>query len=99
MKGGPALSVAQFKDYKPTTTLGVSLTVSAPTGSYQPRQILNLGSNRFSFKPEIALSYPFGPKQRSEYDAYANAYFYRDDTSYHGTQILRNGPYPDSKHT
>jgi hypothetical protein len=40
LKGGPALSMAQFKNYKPTTTLGVSLTVSAPTGSYQPRQIL-----------------------------------------------------------
>jgi hypothetical protein len=92
LKGGPALTVEQFKDYKPTPTLGVSLTASAPTGSYQPGQLLNLGANRFSLKPEIALSYPFGPEKRWEYDTYANAYFYTDNTSFHGTQILRQRP-------
>jgi len=30
LKGGPALTVAQFENYKPTTTLGLSLTVTAP---------------------------------------------------------------------
>src|SRR5262249_46191719 len=44
LRGGPALSVAQFEDYKPTTSLGVSLTTTAPTGSYDPDSILNLGS-------------------------------------------------------
>jgi len=30
--GGPALSVADFEKYEPTTTVGVSLTVSGPSG-------------------------------------------------------------------
>ena len=94
LKGGPALSVAQFKDYKPTTTLGVSLTITAPTGLYHANKILNLGSDRWSFKPEIALSHPFGPEQKWEFDAYANAYFYTDNTSYHGREILRQEPLP-----
>ena len=94
LKGGPALSVAQFEHYEPTTTLGVSFTTTAPTGSYNPNKILNLGSDRWSFKPEIALSHPFGPEQRWEFDAYANAYFYTDNTSYHGKQILRQQPLP-----
>jgi len=92
LKGGQALSVKQFEQYKPTTTLGVSLTITAPTGSYHPDKILNLGSNRWSFKPEIALSHPFGPEQRWEFDAYANAYFYTDNISYHGRQILGQQP-------
>jgi len=92
LKGAPALSVKQFEAYKPATTLGVSLTVTAPTGSYQSDKILNLGSNRWSFKPEIALSHPFGGEQQWEFDAYANAYFYTDNIAYHGRQILGQQP-------
>lgn len=94
LKGGPALSVAQFANYKPTTTLGVSLTITAPTGLYNANNLLNLGSHRWSFKPEIALSHPFGPEQEWEFDAYANADFYTDNTAYLGTNILRQQGLP-----
>jgi hypothetical protein len=92
LKGGPALSAAQFDDFRPTTVLGVSLTVTAPTGLYNADRILNLGSDRWSFKPEIALSHPFGPEQKWQLDAYANAYFYTDNSSYRGREILRQEP-------
>jgi len=94
LRGGPALSVAQFADYKPTTTMGMSLTITAPTGQYNPNKILNLGSDRWSFKPEIAVSHPFGPQQKWEVEAYANSYFFTDNTSYHGREILRQHALP-----
>ncbi len=94
LKGGPALTVAQFENYKPTTTLGLSLTVTAPTGLYRPNKILNLGADRWAFRPEIALSCPFGQEQRWQLDVYGNADFYTDSTSYHGHQILRQQPLP-----
>jgi hypothetical protein len=94
LKGGPALSVAQFQNYKPITTVGVSLTITAPTGQYNSNKVLNLGSNRWSFKPEFAVSHPFGPEQKWEFDAYANAYFHTDNTSYQGAKILRQQPLP-----
>ena len=94
LKGGPALSVAQFKYHKPTTTLGASLTITAPTGLYYPNQILNLGSDRWSFKPEIAWSHPFGQEQKWQFEVYANSYFYTDNTSYHGREILGQRPLP-----
>ena len=94
LKGGPALSMAQFDSYKPTTTLGVSLIITAPTGLYNPNKVLNLGSDRWSFKPEIALSHPFGPERKWDFDGYANAYFYTGNTSYHGKQVLRQEPLP-----
>jgi hypothetical protein len=94
LKGGPALSAAQFANFKPVTTIGASLTFTAPTGQYNSTKILNLGSDRWSFKPEIALSEPFGPEQKWEFDAYANAYFYTDNTSYHGTEALRQQALP-----
>jgi len=94
LKGGPSLNLEQFDHFKPTTTLGVSLTMTAPTGSYSPNKILNLGSDRWSFKPEIALSQPFGSEQKWQLDIYGNAYFYTDNTSYRGRQILRQEPLP-----
>ena len=94
LKGGPALTVEQFEDYKPATSVGVSLGVTAPTGLYNTNKILNLGSGRWSFKPELSFSHPFGPEQKWQLDAYANAFFFTDNTSYHGVEILRQKPLP-----
>jgi hypothetical protein len=76
------------------TTLGASVTVSVPTGVYAPDRILNPGADRWSFKPELALSHPFGPAQKWQVDGYANVYVYTDNTDYHGREILRQQPLP-----
>jgi hypothetical protein len=94
LKGGPALTVEQFENYKPTTSLGLSLAVTAPTGYYRENKILNLGSDRWSFKPEFAFSHPFGADQKWEFDIYGNVYFYTDNTSYRGNEILSQRPLP-----
>lgn len=93
-KGGPALTVEEFHEYRPTTTLGGSFTITAPTGLYNSNKILNLGSDRWSFKPEIAFTHPFGAEKHWEFNAYANVSFYTDNTSYHGQQILGQEPIP-----
>src|SRR6185437_16334476 len=93
-KGGPALCVSQFANYKPATTVGMSLTMSAPSGQYNPDKLLNLGADRWSFKPEIAVSQPFGREQKWQFDAYANVYFFTDNSSYHGVEVLRQEALP-----
>jgi hypothetical protein len=94
LKGGPALSVKDFDDYKPATTVGVSLTVSAPTGEYNSDKLLNLGSDRWSFKPEIGVSHPFGAEKKWQADVYGHVDFFTDNTSYRGKEILRQEPLP-----
>jgi Putative MetA-pathway of phenol degradation len=94
LKGGPALRADQFADYQPTTTVGMSLNITAPTGQYNSNKLLNLGSDRWSFKPEIAVSHPFGSEQKWQCDVYAHAYFFTDNTSYKGREILRQEPLP-----
>jgi hypothetical protein len=94
LKGGRALSAAELAKYQPTTTWGASLTVSAPTGEYDPDRLLNLGSHRWSFKPEIGVAHPFGQERTWEVDAYVNAYFFTDNTAYRGVEILRQEPLP-----
>jgi len=88
IKGGPAMSPAQFAKAETTTSVGLSFSVTAPTGQYDPDKLLNLGSDRWSFKPELGVSKPFGPEQRWVFDAYVNGYVYTDNTSYRGAQVL-----------
>jgi hypothetical protein len=57
--GGPALTAEEFARTPPTaTTLGASLNVSIPTGQYDGAKLINIGTNRWAFKPELGLSVP-----------------------------------------
>ncbi len=58
--GGPALPPKEFRNYRQKTNLGVSLTVSAPLGQYNPALLINLGANRWAFKPEVGVSHARG---------------------------------------
>lgn len=59
--GAPALDREQFAQRTPRTTLGASLLVVAPTGEYNSDHLINIGSNRWSFKPELGVYVPRGP--------------------------------------
>ena len=54
--GAPALSAEQFKTYRQDLIVGASVVVTAPLGDYDPNRIANLGTNRWSAKPELGLS-------------------------------------------
>jgi len=59
--GAPALSAKDFASYQQDLIVGVSLQVSAPLGQYDDTKLLNLGYNRWSFKPELGISKAWGP--------------------------------------
>jgi len=59
--GAPALSMKEFANYQQDTIIGVSLAVTAPGGQYDPDKLVNVGTNRWSIKPEIGLSKDWGP--------------------------------------
>jgi hypothetical protein len=92
--GGPALNAVDFETHQPKTAFGVSLTVTGPSGQYESNRVVNLSSDRWSFKPEIGISRPFGPDQRWVVDGNFYAYFFTDNTEYHGREILRQDPLP-----
>lgn len=58
--GGPAMSIPEMRKWRQKTLLGASLKVVPPTGQYDPTKLINLGSNRWSFKPELGLSRSLG---------------------------------------
>ena len=51
--GAPALPFSGFKDYKQDLVVGASLQIYLPVGQYDPDKLVNIGTNRFSFKPEL----------------------------------------------
>jgi hypothetical protein len=57
--GAPALSALNFGDYRQDLIVGTSLTLTAPFGQYDPTRLVNIGTNRWSAKPELGLSKAF----------------------------------------
>ena len=54
--GAPALTLEQFPQYQPGRVFGLGLRLSIPTGDYDSKKLLNLGSNRWSLRTEFAAS-------------------------------------------
>jgi hypothetical protein len=77
--GGPAMAPQQFATWHQDMLLGVSLTIVPPTGQYDPSHLVNYGSNRWSFKPELGYSQRFG---NWVVDAYAGIWFFSDNADY-----------------
>jgi hypothetical protein len=88
--GGPALTMKEFLARKPETTLGFSLVVTAPTGQYSPEKLINIGTNRWAFRPEFGLSYPTGPWTL---EAAAGVWLFLDNTHvYPGENVKSQAP-------
>lgn len=58
--GAPSMTPQEFASYRQRTIVGVSVTVAPPLGQYDPAKLINLGNNRWSFKPEVGLSRAYG---------------------------------------
>jgi hypothetical protein len=82
---GQALTPTEFAARKPSTTLGVSLTVIAPTGTYDRTQLINIGSNRWTIKLEKPMGKWFA-------DLSAGLWIFGENTDYFGGQTLRQAP-------
>jgi len=90
LKGSPALTPAEFARAPRRTILGASLTVGPPLGQYDREKLVNLGSHRWSLKPEIGMSLPRG---RWTFDAYAGVWFFTDNDEYYpGSSLRRQDP-------
>ena len=59
--GAPALTLPEFADWQQDLIVGVSLRVSAPWGQYDDSRVVNIGANRWAFKPEVGVSKAVGP--------------------------------------
>jgi Putative MetA-pathway of phenol degradation len=87
--GGTALAPREFAARRPRTTLGASLVFVAPTGQYDPSKLINLGSNRWSFKPELGLSHPRG---KWVFELYSGVWLFTDNADFFGGSLREQQP-------
>jgi hypothetical protein len=59
--GAPALSLDEFANYQQDVIVGASLQVVGPLGQYDDDKLVNLGTNRWTVKPELGISKALGP--------------------------------------
>jgi outer membrane putative beta-barrel porin/alpha-amylase len=86
---GRALTPAEFAHRKPSTSLGVSVTVIMPIGTYDRTELVNVGSNRWTLKPEIGIEQPMG---KWFTDLSAGVWIFGENTDYFGGKALRQSP-------
>jgi len=88
--GGPALAPKAFATTpQARTTLGASLVVSLPLGQYMPDKLINIGNNRWAFKPELGLRHVIG---RWTLEADAGAWLFTDNTNFYNGQTRSQDP-------
>jgi hypothetical protein len=87
--GAPALSVQEFANYRQDTLIGASVQVSAPVGQYDSGKLVNIGTNRWSIKPDIGISKAFGPLTM---ELTAGVVFFTDNEEYFGGTTLEQDP-------
>lgn len=89
LTGSPALARKDFRQYQEKAIFGVSFVTSVPTGRYYEDKLINLGSNRWAFKPEMGVSRRF----KNVYaEAYLGTWFYTDNTEYLTNKVLKQKP-------
>jgi hypothetical protein len=87
--GAPALSLKEFLDYRQDTIVGASLVVTAPTGQYDYTKLINVGTNRWSFKPELGISKALG---QWILEGAAGVTFYTDNDQFFGNNVRQQDP-------
>lgn len=87
--GAPALTMAEFASWEQDVIVGVSLRVAAPWSQYDSTRLVNIGSNRWSFKPEAGISKALGPWT---VELAAAAMFFTDNDDFFGGSTLSQAP-------
>jgi hypothetical protein len=88
---GSALSPADFARTPPDRTMGISIVVNAPTGQYDGDKLINLGTNRWAFRPEFGGSRRFG---RWNLDGSLGVWLFADNQDFFGGKVRSQDPLP-----
>jgi len=87
--GAPALSLKEFANYEQDTIVGATVEVTAPGGQYDASKLVNLGTNRWSIKPELGISKRMGPVTL---ELASGVRFYTDNEDFFGGRLRSQDP-------
>lgn len=84
--GAPALKMSEFASYKQNNISGFSVQVIAPTGQYDPDKLINLGSNRWVFRPQWGFSKNI---QKWYLETYLSTWIFTKNSDFFGGNELK----------
>jgi hypothetical protein len=92
--GAPPLRGAEFAEYRAATDretiVGLGLVMQLPTGHYLEDKLLNLGSNRVTFRPQLGAVHRWG-KWATELTA--STWIYTDNDEFFDGNRLEQDPF------
>lgn len=83
--GAPSLEAKQFRSYRQRTIVGATLQLIVPTGQYDGTKLINLGANRWGFKPELGVSRAIG---KWHVEGAATLWLFTDNDDFFGGATL-----------
>lgn len=87
--GAPALSLSEYPHYKQGLLVGGSLGITAPIGQYDATKLVNIGTNRWSFRPQIGVSQALG---RLTLEFIGAATFYTTNSDFFNGKVRSQAP-------
>lgn len=94
--GSPALEKTEYVDWEQQTIVGASLQVIMPLGQFDPTKLINLGSNRWTFRTQLGVSHAMGSWIL---EAAAAAWLFTDNQEFFGGLELEQRPCSRSRRT
>jgi hypothetical protein len=84
LMGAPSMTRQEFAELRnnPRLILGASLKIVAPTGRYDSKRVINVGSNRWATRAELGLIAPISPRWLLE--AGLGGWFFSDNDDFLG---------------
>jgi hypothetical protein len=77
--GSPAQAVNEFRPDQSATVVGAALEVTIPVGQYYADRVVNLGSNRWVYRPHIGVVHTSG---KWSYEATVSAWIFGENDDY-----------------
>jgi hypothetical protein len=82
--GAPPLKGKDYAEYRKSvfdneTLIGAAVIVQLPTGDYSEDQLINIGSNRFTIRPQIGVTHQRG---KWTYEASASTWIFTDNEDF-----------------
>ena len=87
--GAPALTLKEFAGWEQDLIIGASFRVFVPWGQYDDSKLINIGTNRWAFKPEVGISKAIGPWTL---EVTAGATIYTDNNDFFGGNTRSQDP-------
>jgi len=87
--GSPALEKKDFTQFEQKTIFGISVVASVPTGLYYSDKRINIGANRWGFKPEVGVSKRF---KHVYAEVYSGVWFYTSNDEFLIDKDLQQDP-------